>query len=219
MFVRLLGIALGTGLLLNACGDDSPQAKTPKDPDAGTADAAGPADASSGDATARYVGEVEGTDVRVAVLSRDERLRMFFCGGDSSFETATRWFTLADVVDGETTFDEEDWHLEVSVKPDGVRGSIARGDDETRAFSAEPVAKGTLAGLYEGYADCGRMGLIVSQPTRAAEISAQGACVGAELPKQVNPIMPIAAEDGKIPVHTPGVAGETSLLAPSELPL
>ena len=219
MFVRLLGIALGTGLLLNACGDDSPPAKTPKEPDSGGADAAGTDASPSTEETLRYVGEIEDSDVRLAVLSRADRVRMFFCGGETSLETSTRWFTLIDLQGGETTFEEQGWHVEVRVKPEGVTGTLARETDESRAFSAVPVAKGTLAGLYEGFSDCGRMGLIVTQPTRAAEISAQGACVGAELPKQVNPIMPIAQEDGRIPVHTPGLEGEVSLLAPSELPL
>jgi hypothetical protein len=211
MFERMLGIALGAGLWLGACGDDADEPKPTKD--------AGSADASVAAEPARFVGEVADTDVRVAVLSSDDRLRLFFCGGDESYETATRWFNLSHIDERELSFEDDGWRVEATLKPSGVSGTLARDGEDTRDFSALPVEDGTLAGLYEGSGECGRMGLIVSQPSRGAEIRAQGACVGEQrLPQQVNPIAPVVAEAGKIRVHTPGGPNdETSLLAPASL--
>jgi hypothetical protein len=59
--------------------------------------------------------------------------------------------------------------------------------------------------LYEGQADCGRLGLIVQQPKKSSPVHAQGACVGSgHEPEQVNPILPVAISMGEIAVEAPG---------------
>ena len=92
-------------------------------------------------------------------------------------------------------------------------GEVELGDDVTRFFRAERVAPMTLAGLYEGTADCGRLGLIVSQANKDALPTAQGACADTteEPAQQVSPIAPITSEAGKIPVRLPG-GGDAPLL-------
>lgn len=73
--------------------------------------------------------------------------------------------------------------------------------------------------LYEGLADCGRIGLIVTQATAYDVPTAQGACTGAdaEPAQRVNPIEPIHSEQGKIRVQTPGRDAETMLLQLADL--
>jgi hypothetical protein len=83
----------------------------------------------------------------------------------------------------------------------GLSGSVEQ-NDEKHSFSAVRVAPGTIAGLYEGTSDCGRIGLIVSQPDVDSDPHGQGACVGeGHAPEQVNPILPIALVDGMIRVE------------------
>jgi hypothetical protein len=70
--------------------------------------------------------------------------------------------------------------------------------------------------LWEGQGECGRLGLIVTQASPTTKIQAQGACVGdGHQPEQVNPITPIASENGKVPVEAPD--GGKVLLAPATL--
>jgi hypothetical protein len=102
----------------------------------------------------------------------------------------------------------------------GLIGEVELGDDVTRSVLAEEVEPSTLAGLYEGKADCGRLGLIVTQATKDAAPTAQGACTNTKgkPPQQVKPIAPITSEAGKIRVHTPGGGGDaTMLLQPAAL--
>jgi hypothetical protein len=188
------------GLLLAACGDSHDKGKPPVEPDASVDLGA----ADGGGREPRYVGEVDDSDVRVAVIADDEHARVFFCGGDSSYASDTHWFALD--LDGDTLdADDGDWHLHAERGSDGVHGDLEHADDAARSFTASPVAPGTLAGLYEGTGQCGRIGLIVAQTTPDADVHAQGACVGGgHDPEQVNPIFPIALMHGGVQVQAPG---------------
>lgn len=182
--MRKWGNVLCAGLWLGACADDAE-------------------DDSLANVPERLVGSVEDSDVVVAAVSDSAQTRLFFCGGDSSYATATRWFNLA--LDGDTlNADDGAWHLRATLDRDGIHGEITHDPDEARKFKAVPVAKGTLAGLYEGKAGCGRLGLIVTQPDLESDPAAQGACVGeGHDPEQVNPITPVESVEGKIRVQAP----------------
>jgi hypothetical protein len=220
------GGVLFLGCLLAACGDahdahDAHDNGNPRDPeDAGNASAnVIDADAHThvDDGVASYVGDVEDSDTRVAVLAGDARARVFFCGGDSSYASATHWFALD--IDGDALdVDDGDWHLHAERSSDGVSGTITHLDDEgARGFTAKRVASDTIAGLYEGTAQCGRLGLIVMQSSRDDETHAQGACVGqGHDPEQVNPIFPIALVSGGVQVEAPGEDAKP-LLTPAGL--
>ena len=188
------------GLLLAACGDSHDSGKHSAEPDASVEMAA----ADGGGGEARYVGEVEDSDVRVAVIADAERARVFFCGGDSSYASDTHWFGLD--LDGDTLdADDGAWHLHAERDGSGVHGDIEHADTAARSFSAAPVASDTLAGLYEGTGQCGRLGLIVAQTRPNAAVHAQGACVGSgHDPEQVDPIFPIALMHGGVQVQAPG---------------
>jgi hypothetical protein len=148
----------------------------------------------------RLVGTVSESDIRVAAVVEDARARLFFCGGPSSYATSTRWI-VADVgEDGEIEFDDAGWVVHGTLNRGGLAGTLEQ-NDAKRSFSAVRVTADTIAGLYEGTADCGRVGLIVSQPDRDSDPQGQGACVGeGHPPEQVNPILPVSLEDGAIPV-------------------
>jgi hypothetical protein len=196
-FDRWVSLALSAALLASACGGDD--------------------DATSSTEPLRFVGDVNDTDARVAVLTGQGKLRIFFCGGADSVADSTHWFNV-DISEGAIDIDAAPWKVTGSVKASGVTGQVTRDDGVLREFSASPVASGTLAGLYEGTADCGRLGLIVAQKSQGAAIEAQGACVGdGHAPEQVNPILPVAQDKGQIPVQTPGADMARSLLKPATL--
>jgi len=148
------------------------------------------------------VGEVQDSDVRVGVLADGARLRVFLCGGPSSYASATHWVRARLDPNGDFHYGADELELEGSLV-DGVLEAELVADGERALVHARRVRSGTLAGLYEARAECGTVGLIVAQDEQGSEPSAQGACVGdGHLPDQVNPIKPIALErDGAIVVE------------------
>jgi hypothetical protein len=163
---------------------------------------AGLAELDAGPAHDVLVGEVEDSDVRVGVLADGARLRVFLCGGPSSYASATHWVRAELEPNGDFSFSSEELELTGSLV-DGVLEAELVADDERAMVHAERVRDGTLAGLYEARADCGTVGLIVTQDDPDSEPTAQGACVGdGHLPDQVNPIKPISRDsDGAIAVE------------------
>jgi len=155
---------------------------------------AGLAELDAGRAHQVLVGEVEDSDVRVGVLADDARLRVFLCGGPSSYASATHWVRAELEPNGDFTFSTDELQLEGSLV-DGVLEAELSKDDERALVHAKRVGEGTLAGLYEARAECGTVGLIVTQDEPDSQPTAQGACVGdGHLPDQVNPIKPISRE-------------------------
>ncbi len=191
-----------------ACKDqDNGTLRRWHDPDGGTRRDSGATDAEveNGDAAVtesieRLVGTVSESDVRVAAVIENDRARLFFCGGPSSYATSTRWIVVDLGDDGKFTFDDSGWTVQGTLSRGGLSGSVEQ-NAEKRTFSTVRVAPGTIAGLYEGTADCGRVGLIVSQPDRESDPQGQGACVGeGHAPEQVNPILPVSLKEGEIQV-------------------
>jgi len=165
------------------------------------------------DGPAVFVGEVEDSDVQVAVVADGARARVYFCGGPDSVATATHWFNLArsgDALDAQ----DQGFELRASFEDDRVTGEYKPAGEAANAlqFTGTRVDRETLAGLYEGVDECGRLGVIVRQSDRDAEPSAQGACVqSGQPPEQVNPITPLALEDGKLRVEAPSRDAELQL--------
>jgi hypothetical protein len=148
----------------------------------------------------RWVGAIEETDVSVAAIVGAGKARLYFCGGADSYLTATRWFELQ--FNGEhLEFQDDSWRIHAHLTAGGVLGEVERTGDGVRMFNARAFEPTTIAGLYEGKADCGHLGLIVTQATRNDAPTAQGCCVG-ETTQQVNAVSPIALHDGKIMVQT-----------------
>ena len=226
LFLAIVSLAT-----LAACSDDTtdehPRKPQHKDAagddelDGGTADAASTGstrDAARSDAPSvqRWVGSVDNTDVRLgAVIESKSRARLFFCGGPTSYQSATRWIILDVAAAGGFEFDDSGWIVRGKLDGDQLSGTIDQGG-ENHAFSATPVAEQTIAGLYEGSAECGRVGLIVTQRDSKATPSGQGACLGGDQPpEQVNPILPIALKDGSIRVKVGNVESSVHEAAPA----
>ena len=159
-----------------------------------------------------YTGDVPGTDVRVGIISSEHHARVFFCGGNSSYSTMTRWLN-ADVDSAHQlslpSTPNQYWGLQGNVGDSEVSGLVDMLDGTPRPFHATVVSDRTISGLYEGTAGCGRLGLIVVQSTPDTPAVGQGACVGPQTIEQVNPLDPITrTPDGTIVVEVTNWTGQ-----------
>ena len=158
-----------------------------------------------------FTGTVEGTDAEVAIVASARHVRIYFCGGPSSYMTMTHWFTLDLDPSGATQAQADaatDWTLDGKLTDPTASGSITIADGTSLTFRAARVADTTIAGLYEAETGCGKIGLIVMQASAQLPSSGQGACVNAAARpsvEQVNPIKPLTrAADGSIQVQVVG---------------
>jgi hypothetical protein len=210
---------LAVGLLL-ACGDDDGAREEPEMKagsanrgDAGlqaATDAGVDASTASGatrdggsDAAIVLVGEVGDSDIRLGAVIAADRMRLFFCGGPSSYATATHWLQVELDAGPGFAFQNDALALQGELDGERLEGELTRAGEPALRFNAERVRAGTLAGLYEAQAECGRVGLIIAQRSESDPPAAQGACVGpGHVPEQVNPILPLALDqNGTIAVE------------------
>jgi hypothetical protein len=217
----LVACLLAAGLS-GACKDtDTGTLRRWRDVDAGEkhardaeADAAESSDAATEASVLRLVGSVDDSDIRVAAVIEEERGRVFFCGGPSSYESSTKWISLSLAADGGFDFDADGWNVSGKLTSAALSGTVQQ-NGENRRFSALKVASGTIAGLYDGTSDCGRVGLIVAQADTDADPQGQGACVGdGHPPRQVSPFLPIAVKDGSIEVKIGDIETSVKEAAP-----
>lgn len=140
-----------------------------------------------------WLGELEGTDVNVALADKGGgAMVLFFCGGDDSYTTHTRWFPEGVLRTQPFSFSEADWRVEGAIKGSLASGKASSDVFSRRAWTATSANYQTISGLYEGSAPCGKLGLIVTQRTANDAPSGQGACLrmegGKAVVEQVNPI-------------------------------
>jgi hypothetical protein len=159
-----------------------------------------------------FVGQVTGTDARVGIIATAHHARVYFCGGDGSYGTLTHWIPSAtlDPAGGglSQAADAAGWAIDGHLDASGASGTLMAAGGAPLAFSALPVAPGTIAGLYETLLPCGKVGVIVAQASASEDAVGQGACIasdGSSKIEQVNPIRPIVrGTDGAIPVAVDG---------------
>ena len=188
------------------------------------ADARGPGGDAAVAAMLRFfTGTVEGTDARIGVVAAKHHARLYFCGGDSTFATLSRWIPAGIDASGDLEPDpaaEMGWMVTGTLSSDAVDGSLRPGDAASYRFHAAPVDERTIAGLYEGTSPCGKVGVIVSQGSSSDSPVAQGACImssggGTADVHQVNPVAPFErAADGTIAVEVSGT-NETLRVTPA----
>ena len=169
-----------------------------------------------------FVGQVSGSDARIGVVATDHSARIFFCGGSTTYTTMTHWIPAVpiDAHGGTLALQEGSggWTVAGQVSDAGVSGEVTPANGSMLPFHADPVATGTVAGLYEAAGPCGKVGLIVAQGSTSETPVGQGACVpaiGGASPEQVNPIHPIErAPDGTIAVVVGGAQISVHAAAP-----
>jgi hypothetical protein len=165
-----------------------------------------------------WVGEVSGTDVKVALAQRGGASELFFCGGDDSYTSSTKWFQNGALHTAPFSFTEGGWSVAGVIEEGTVSGSVQIEADISRGWTAEPTDPRTLAGLYDGVAPCGRLGLIVTQPTVDDEPTGQGACLrfvnGGSFVEQVNPVRLALTSTRELLVTVPSAPDEPFTVRP-----
>ena len=142
--------------------------------------------ASCGSSSTTYVGAVDGTDVAVGLVTDGSYTALFFCGGPTSFGTATKWFRFAESNDAFTA-QAGGWTATGTTNADGASGTLDRGNGQTLTWSASRVPDGSVMGLYESIDASGTAGVVVRSDT-----DVQGAFIDAQRAiEQIIPIRPL----------------------------
>ena len=71
-------------------------------------------------------GQVEGTDARLAIVATARHARVYFCGGDSSYQVLSRWVPADIESDGQLMADEAlsaGWAVRATLDGDTMSGS------------------------------------------------------------------------------------------------
>jgi hypothetical protein len=156
---------------------------------------------SCGSTSTTYVGGIDGTDVAVGLVTDGAYTALFFCGGPTSFGTATKWFRFGETNDAFTAH-AGSWTATGTTSADGASGTLDRGNGQTLAWSASRVPDGSIIGLYESIDATGTAGVVVrsedASGTQGAFIDAQRAI------EQIIPIRPLEQTDRGLHVQIDG---------------
>jgi hypothetical protein len=139
-----------------------------------------------------WIGEVQDTDVKVALADRKTSVALFFCGGNDSYAGSTRWFAEGASLEHAFSFKSGAWSVDGAVDGAVARGNVQIDTNDPEPWITRAPDAGTLAGLYEGEAPCGKLGLIVTQQRPQDSPTGQGACLRVDgdsvVVEQVNPV-------------------------------
>jgi hypothetical protein len=142
-----------------------------------------------------FVGKLSGSDAEIAIVTSDASVVAYVCGGDRSYTSTTRWF-VGDAAEG-LHLVKDGWRIDGTLANQTWQGTLTAPSGEELAWSAEAVAPGSEAGLYQAEIDGGKAGVIVHES--GAQIDIQGAWrekIGRVL--QVTPVMPVHVEAGSL---------------------
>lgn len=137
------------------------------------------------------VGTVLGTDAVIGRVSDGEKVTFYVCGGPTTYDTMTRWFSGPDDASGAVALEKDGW--QVLSDPGGHSGRILPPSGPALAFEGHAARFGTPEGLYSAVDSGCRTGAVVLEPPGASGPSVQGAwCGGGDGSRfeQVIPILP-----------------------------
>jgi len=148
-----------------------------------------------------YVGQIDGTDARIALARDDARWAAYVCGGPSTLSSMTEWFQggLGPAIDTGAEVQSNGKLLRVTFTEGTAMGSVVTGTEAL--FSASRVSVGATAGLFQLNERGCRSGLIVPPPGQGDPQGVYCANLdlgGNQMPtmyKQVNPLLPITLTD------------------------
>ena len=139
---------------------------------AGETDTAGPPAPGPGPTPTEtvFVGQIDATDALIAVVVEGDSVMVYVCGQDDSWESLTAWFE-GTARDGEFTSLPGGWDLELSGRFDGTAwaGNL-NASGRVHAWTAEPAATNSAAGLYVLDTDSREAGLIVGNDLATAGV-------------------------------------------------
>jgi len=124
-----------------------------------------------------YIGVVEGTEARIAIVQADRALQAYVCGRGATLESHTRWFEGELKVQdaGAAELESDGWQLRVYASRTTMSGELSAPGGELLLWTAERVPEDAakVVGLYESYELGCRTGVIVWR-AEGAECPSQG---------------------------------------------
>lgn len=150
------------------------------------------------------VGQLDGSDVVLGVvLSDDDEITAYACGGVDTYATHSRWFEgrFGEGDDPDAfSIELEDFVLSGRRTSDAIAGSLRDPDGTTRSFTVAPTADDSLSGLYDADVDGCRTGVVLFSTPDGVE--GQGTyCNDAGEFIQVIILQPVALSAGGVQVQ------------------
>jgi hypothetical protein len=170
-----------------------------------------------------FIGAVDGSDAKIALVRDDAHWIAYVCGGATSLSSLTAWFqgALASGRDDVTAeLDEET--LVASFAGDLASGTLIKDSTEARSFTAERVTSDVPAGLFQAVTSGCRTGLIVPPPADGAPQGVYCANVAPptiRLFEQVTPVTPMNPRNSVVRARVLDSQGQIVDLVKVALPL
>jgi hypothetical protein len=157
--------------------------------------------------TYTFVGTVDGSNAVVGLAVTGNNANLFFCGTGSTLVAQTHW------IPGNVTFGQTFTFTDGTATATGTAGTThvsgmftPTASSQPLMWSADIVAPGTIAGVYDEQNDQGNAALVVLQSDANATPVAQGAYLPMLTPTavlQVTPYMPLVVTQQGIEVTVP----------------
>lgn len=167
---------VGLAVLLAGCSSEEPADEAP--------------------AEGQWLGQMASSDAWVALSAEDGRVAAYVCGGPSTLETHTRWWSGDAAAD--LSLVEDGWTFAATLAAGSIDGTLTDADGHAEDFSLVERPDGGLAGLFTGFDSGCRAGVIV-----LGDGSVQGAWCNSEgLFAQVTPVMPVSLDGFEVMADT-----------------
>jgi hypothetical protein len=141
-----------------------------------------------------FVGALDGSDVRIALVQGATTIEAYVCGKDETLQTHTRWFrgTASQRDAAGLALRAGTWTLRMEPIGEDLRGELESPEGVIESWGATRVAAlgADEVGLYDAALDGCRTGVIVWQAEPGAACLAQGSyCDGMGQRSQVTPVL------------------------------
>ena len=172
-----------------------------------------------------FIGALEDSDAKIALVRNDAAWAAYVCGGASSMSSLTGWFQGDAAATGRAVGARSDGkQLSAEFGDEGATGTLLVDGAEAVRFEASVVPHGVAAGLYQVYSSGCRSGLIVPPSGRGEPQGVYCADVGpsdqrVRLFQQVTPVGPIRLGDQNVAARVLDARSQIIQLEKVSLPL
>jgi hypothetical protein len=174
--------------------------------------------ASSDEGQATFVGTLDGSDARIAVVRGATALEAYVCGkGEATLVSHTRWFrsdAVGEAEGGELSLGSAGWQLRILESTEPLQGELESPEGAIERWTAARVdARDTSeVGLYDAAQDGCRTGVIVWRAEPGAACEAQGSyCDGLGNRSQVTPVLCEAGQPLRVRARSSGADVELTV--------